>query len=212
MSTQQQSPALGTSPQPFLVKRREYRFPPGLPHNLLFYLFRLFRPGEPIPLFNYFAEKYGDATHYKLGFNHFVFLNHPDYIREVLVVQNDKFIKERTGRRMKILVGNGLITSEGKFHRTQRTLSQPAFHRQRIAHYAETMVEHALRTRESWRDGQSVELSAEMMHLTLGIVAKTLFDTDVAREVTEISANVNSIMALYDFLVVLPYAEGQPLS
>src|SRR5215813_11523671 len=70
------------------------------------------------------------------------------------------------------------------------------------------MVEHALRTRESWRDGQIVELSAEMMHLALGVVAKTLFDTDVAQEVAEISGNVNSIMALYDFLVMLPYAEG----
>ena len=190
------------------MKRRGYLFPPGLPHNLLFYLFRLFRPGEPIPLFTYLAERYGEAAHYKLGRQHVVFLNHPDYIREVLVVQNQNFIKERTGRRMKILVGDGLITSEGKFHRTQRALSQPAFHRQRIAHYGETMVDHALRLRESWREGQTLELSAEMMHLTLGIVAKTLFDTDVAREVTEISANVNSIMALYDFLVVLPYAEG----
>src|SRR2546430_17175405 len=99
MSRQQQGPTFGTSPRLFLIKRRKYVFPPGLPHNLLFYLFRLFRPGEPIPLFTYFAEKYGEATHYKLGLNHFVFLNHPDYIREVLVVQNQSFIKERTGRR-----------------------------------------------------------------------------------------------------------------
>jgi cytochrome P450 len=208
MSTQQQGPAMGTSSKPFLMTRRKYVFPPGLPHNLLFYVFRLFRPGEPIPLFTYLAEKYGEAAHYKLGHQHVVFLNHPDYIREVLVVQNQNFIKERTGRRMKILVGNGLITSEGKFHKTQRALSQPAFHRQRITHYGDTMVEHALRSRESWRDGQMVELSAEMMHLALGIVAKTLFDTDIAQEVAEISGNVNSIMALYDFLVVLPYAEG----
>jgi cytochrome P450 len=208
MSTQQQGPALGTSSKPFLMKGRKYVFPPGLPHNLLFYVFRLFRPGEPIPLFTYLAEKYGEAAHYKLGRQHVVFLNHPDYIREVLVVQNQNFIKERTGRRMKILVGNGLITSEGKFHKTQRALSQPAFHRQRIAHYGDTMVEHALRSRESWRHGQMVELSAEMMHLALSIVAKTLFDTDIAQEVAEISGNVNSIMALYDFLVVLPYAEG----
>jgi len=180
MSTQQQGPALGSSPRPFLMKRREYVFPPGLPHNLLFYLFRLFRPGEPIPLFTYLAEKYGEAAHYKLGRQHFVFLNHPDYIREVLVVRNQSFIKERTGRRMKILVGNGLITSEGKFHKTQRALSQPAFHRQRIAHYRETTVEHALRSRESWRDGQTVELSAAMMQLALGMVAKTRIDTDLA--------------------------------
>src|SRR5437762_3432848 len=124
MSTLQQTPHSEDPSQPFLVKQPEYVFPPGLPHNLIFYLFRHFRPGEPIPLFSYLAENYGEAAHYKLGRKHIVFLNHPDYIREVLVVQNQSFIKERTVRRMKLLVGQGLITSEGKFHKTQRALAQ----------------------------------------------------------------------------------------
>ena len=63
--------------------------------------------------FQHLAKTYGDIAHYKIGPHHIVFLNHPDYIREVLVVQNDNFIKERTVQRTKMLLGDGMITAEG---------------------------------------------------------------------------------------------------
>ena len=97
-----------------------YRFPPGFERNLLWFAFRKFRPANPIFLFQHLAETYGDIAHYKLGHHHIVFLNHPDYIREVLVVQNDNFIKERTVQRSKMLLGDGMITSEGAAHRGGR--------------------------------------------------------------------------------------------
>ena len=84
-----------------------YRFPPGFQRNLLWFAFRRFRPANPILLFQHLAQEYGDIAHYKIGWNHIVFLNHPDYIREVLVVQNDNFIKERTVQRTKMLLGAG---------------------------------------------------------------------------------------------------------
>src|SRR6202521_5522514 len=107
-----------------------YRYPPGFERNLLWFALRKLRPANPILLFQHLAEKYGDIAHYKIGWHHIVFLNHPDYIREVLVVQNDNFIKERTVQRTKMLLGEGMITSEGTQHRTQRQIAQPAFHRQ----------------------------------------------------------------------------------
>ena len=81
----------------------DYRFPPGLQRNLLWYALRKLRPANPIHLFQQLAESYGDIAHYKLGRHHIVFLNHPEYIREVLVVQNDNFIKERTVQRRHFL-------------------------------------------------------------------------------------------------------------
>ena len=85
----------------------QYRFPPGFQRNLLWFAFRKFRPANPILLFQYLTREYGDIAHYKIGWHHIVFLNHPDYIREVLVVQNDNFIKERTVQRTKMLLGQG---------------------------------------------------------------------------------------------------------
>ena len=95
------------------MRSSDYRFPPGLKHNLIWYAFRKFRPGDPIALFQYLGERFGDAVHYKIGPKHIVFLNDPALIREVLVVQNDNFTKERTVRRTKMLLGEGMITSEG---------------------------------------------------------------------------------------------------
>jgi cytochrome P450 len=201
------STATRISVPPSKPTRRSYVFPPGLKLNLLLYSFNRFRGGDPIRVFQYLFKTFGDAAHYKLGRRHVVFLNNPEYIREILVVQNSNFVKERTVQRMKMLVGNGLITSEDPFHRKQRMLAQPAFYRQRIATYAADIVGKAASFRERWKTGQQLDIAPEMMHLALDIIAKTLFDSDVATEVEEISREVNAIMGLYNFLVVVPMAE-----
>jgi cytochrome P450 len=189
------------------LRRPEYRFPPGFQRNLLWFALRRFRPANPIFLFQHLVDEYGDIAHYKIGWNHILFLNHPDYIREILVVQNDNFIKERTVQRTKMLLGEGMITAEGAKHRTQRQVAQPAFHRQRIPEYANTMVREAVSARDSWRDGQERNIAIDMMHLTLNIVASTLFATDLRGEVDELADSINRIMGLYNFLVLLPAAE-----
>src|SRR6476660_3847930 len=140
---------MGTAAQNNLRARAlgPYRFPAGLERNLLWLAFRKLRPANPILLFQHLADEYGDIAHYKIAWNHIVFLNHPDYVREVLVVQNDNFIKERTVQRSKMLLGEGMITAEGAEHRMQRQVAQPAFHRQRIPEYADIMVREAVRMR-----------------------------------------------------------------
>jgi cytochrome P450 len=189
------------------LKKAAYRFPPGMERNLLWFAFRKFRPGNPIFLFQHLADTYGDIAHYKLGHHHIVFLNHPEYIREVLVVQNDNFIKERTVQRSKMLLGSGMITSEGAEHRAQRQAAQPAFHRQRIGEYGAAMVEEAVRIRDSWRGGGERDIATDMIQLTLNVVARTLFATDLRDEVYELADAINRIMGLYNFLVMLPAAE-----
>jgi cytochrome P450 len=193
--------------RPDLRDSSGYRFPPGFQRNLLWFALRRFRPANPILLFQHLAEKYGDIAHYKIGWNHIVFLNHPDYIREVLVVQNDNFIKERTVQRTRMLLGEGMITAEGVEHRAQRQVAQPAFHRQRIQEYASAIVDEAARARDSWKSGEQRDISIDMMHLTLKIVARTLFAADLQNEVHELADAINRIMGLYNFLVMLPAAE-----
>ena len=185
----------------------KYRFPRGLERNLLWFALRKLRPANPILLFQHLADEYGDIAHYKIGWHHILFLNHPDYIREVLVVQNDNFIKERTVQRSKMLLGEGMITAEGAQHRMQRQVAQPAFHRQRIPEYASTMVREAVSMRDSWKAGEQRDISIDMMHLTLNVVAQTLFATDLRGEVDELADAINRIMGLYNFLVMLPAAE-----
>ena len=196
-------------PQSSKPQRRNYNYPSGLKRNLLFYFFNRFKPGDPIPFFEYLAQTYGPAAYYRIGLENILFLNDPELIKEILVNQHQNFTKERTQQRMKILVGEGLITSEGKYHLRQRRLAQPAFHRSRISAYATTMVERAVRMRKDWAaDGSTPrDIALDMMHLTLSIVGKTLFDSDIEAEVQEIADEVNAVMRLYNFLVALPQAE-----
>jgi cytochrome P450 len=191
---------------------RPYHYPPGLSHNLVFYFFSKFRPGDPITFFQHLADTYGDAAYYHIGPERVLFLNHPELIKDVLINRSASLHKERTQERMKILLGNGLITSEDPYHRKQRLVMQPAFHRQRIPEYGRHMVEKSLLWCDQWRDRMQrgdvhLDASAEMMALALSIVAKTLFDTEVSQAVRAINDEVNAVMKLYQFLVSLPRAE-----
>lgn len=192
-----------------IVARGKYRLPPGLRLNLPFYITRkFFNPGDPIKLFEHLQQTYGSMSHYRIAASDVFVVHEPEFIREILINQADKFIKERTQRRMKILLGNGLITSDGEFHKRQRRIVAPAFHRQRIQAYGAVMVDRALALREEWQPGREIGALAEMMRVALQIVARTLLNTDVTAEVRQINDEVNAIMDLYHFLVTLPRAEA----
>jgi cytochrome P450 len=184
-----------------------YRFPPGLKHNLIWYAFRQFRPTDPIRLFEYLAREFGKVAHYKLGPSHIVFLNDPELIRQVFVNQHDNFVKERTQRRTKMLLGEGMITAEGQKHWRDRRAAQPAFHRERLQTYAEQIVNETRAVAGSWTDGTTLDISQELMRLTLRIIARTLFSTDLRREAQELANAINEIMGIYNYLVGLPAIE-----
>jgi cytochrome P450 len=152
------------------------------------------------------ARKYGDVIHIKGGGLEIFILSNPEDIREILVVQHAHFHKgqgvEMTGR----MLGQGLLTSEGEFHKRQRRLIQPAFHRQYIASYARTMVEEATRMASSWRDGSIVDMAQEMMRLTLVIAGKTLFNVDVERDVSTVSRSMAVAMKAFIKVGLAPWA------
>ncbi|NOT48853.1 MAG: cytochrome P450, partial [Acidobacteria bacterium] len=130
----------------------------------------------------------------------------PDLIRDVLVVNAHQFKKGRALQRARQLLGNGLLTNEGESHLRQRRMIQPAFHRARIAEYARSMVEFADKMSNNWRDGDVLDIDKEMMHLTLQIVAKTLFDAVVDNEADKIGKSMSDLVALFNYLL-LPFSE-----
>ena len=141
---------------------------------------------DQLALYERISRDYGDFVPARFGLRRAVFVNHPDYIEQVLVTHSGKFIKSLALRRSRRLLGNGLLTSEGDFWRRQRRLAQPAFHRQRISAYAETMVDSTEQLLTEWRDQQTLDVHAEMMRLTLDIVCKTLFGTDIGPIAAEV--------------------------
>jgi cytochrome P450 len=183
--------------------------PPGLKHSLPFYSFKPWvKLGSPILLFEHLLKTYGNIAHYHFLGTPIVFINDPEYIREILVTQASSFVKERTVRRMKLLLGEGLITSDDPIHMRQRKIAAPAFHRQRIAAYGDQIVACALHQREAWQPNQHIDISAASMQLSLEIVARTLFNTEVTADIRSINDEVNTIMGLYNFIVAFPKIES----
>ena len=125
------------------------------------------------------TARYGDVAYFNVGKQGFAILNHPDYVRDVLVTRHRVFHKGLGLQRAKLLLGEGLLTSEDARHLRQRRLLQPAFHRERIAGYGSTMTAYAERASAQWGNGETRDLLQEMSRLTLAIAGKTLFDADV---------------------------------
>jgi cytochrome P450 len=187
----------------------EYNLPPGLKHSLPFYARKPWvKLGSPILLFEHLHRTYGNIAHYRFMGTPIIFVNDPDYIREILVTQAGAFVKERTVKRMKILLGEGLITSDEPFHLRQRRIAAPAFHRQRIAAYADQIVQSAVAAAERITPDKPFDIAAASMELSLEIVARTLFDTRVDADIRRINDEVNIIMDLYNFIVAFPKIES----
>jgi cytochrome P450 len=128
------------------------------------------------------VREYGDVVRLRLGNLTTYIMVNPEHIDYVLHSHADNFMKDKVTRWLMPLVGEGLLTSEGEFWRRQRRLAQPAFGREQIERYAAVMVEHTQRMLQNWRDGQVRDPHDDMAHLTLSIVAKTLFGAEMSSE------------------------------
>ena len=114
-------------------------------------------------------------------------------MREVLQVQPHNSVKSRALEFSRILLGEGLLTSEDPLHRGQRTLMQPAFHHRRVQNQAESMTHCAMQM-------------SEMMALTLAVVSKTLFDTEIGEATDVVERAMQAMMPLFN-RTFLPWGE-----
>jgi cytochrome P450 len=142
-------------------------------------------------------REYGDISYFRVAGREIFFVNDPEFIQEILVTHDRNFVKSRGLEMAKRVLGNGLLTSEGEFHRRQRRMVQPAFHAERVNRYAPVMVEYAQKTEQRWRHGAKIDAGAEMMRLTLNIAAKTLFDADVEGEAEEIGRALSASLQMF---------------
>jgi cytochrome P450 len=151
--------------------------------------------GDPLGVMRSYAREYGDIVRFRVMMQDRILLNHPDFIEQVLVVQQGKFHKSELTRRITgRMLGQGLLISEGDFWRRQRRLAQPAFHRARVNDYASTMAEIALDHISRWRDGEERNVSQDMMGLTLDIAVRTLFGTTLPGEAEQVGRAMTFLM------------------
>jgi cytochrome P450 len=124
------------------------------------------------------AREFGDVVAVRFGWKRAYLVSDPDLIERILVTDARNFTKHFGLRMNRLLLGNGLLTSEGDFWLRQRRLIQPAFLRERVAGYGPDMVALAQRMVSTWHDGEKRDVHADMTRLTLEIAAKTMFGVD----------------------------------
>ncbi|HTU18203.1 MAG TPA: cytochrome P450 [Gemmataceae bacterium] len=156
------------------------------------------------------AREYGDCTTLRFGLKRIFFVNHPELIEQVLHSRN--FTKHYALRMNRLLLGNGLLTSEGDFWLRQRRLIQPVFQRERILSYAPDMTAFTQQRISSWHDGDVRDMHAEMRQLTLAIAAKTLFGADVTGQSEAVGQALHDAMGTFSqrFFRVIRIPERWP--
>ena len=126
-------------------------------------------------------------------------INNPEDIKRVLLANHRNYTKGEGMDRVKILLGNGIMTSEGDFWRRQRRMMQPAFHRRVIDQFSALIREvndkFAARWAEKAARGEPVNLSDDTSELTLEIVLRSIFGTDLARLEKQLGANPFEVVA-----------------
>jgi cytochrome P450 len=190
---------------PLIVTRPGARYPDGPRFARRLISGDLFRQSAADFMLNT-ARRFGDLNHYT-GFGRHIFqFNHPELIEDLLLRDAGRHHRGLVMQRAKLVLGQGLLTSEAPLHLRQRRLAQPAFHRQRIAAYGQTIATYAAEMSTRWESGTVMDLHPEMLLLALRIVGKTLFDTNVETEVQQIAEAVDSFMGFLP-LAFLPFPE-----
>lgn len=134
-------------------------------------------------------DTYGEMATIHMGKRPFVLLYKPEYVRYLLTENQRNFKTLQSGGDLPEVLGEGLLTIEGEEHRQQRRLVQPAFHKKRVENYADDMVRYTLEMVETWRANQEIDIAHAMQTLTLRIVAKSLFNIELASQVTALGQN-----------------------
>lgn len=145
---------------------------------------------EPLTYLVQVRREYGDVVRLKAGPRIVHLVAHPDDILYVLGKNNRNYHKGSQYEKLELLLGKGLLTSEGDLWRRQRQMMNPYFHSKHLATFASMMVDTTLERLEQWEReyaaGESFDVSTEMMRLTLTIVGKALFSRDVSDEASEV--------------------------
>ena len=146
------------------------------------------------------VKRYGDLIQLRPG----IWLaSHPELVRQILIPNPQKWSKARGVEKTKRLMGEGLLGSHGELHRGRRRLLQPLFSVARLPFYAATIRDCALETRDKWRDGETINIAAEMSVLTLSMITRGVFGAGIEGRESEISRGLDVSMKSFN-LAMMP--------
>jgi cytochrome P450 len=178
--------------------------PPG--HWLLGHLKE--RRRDPLRLFSASQQLLGDVVRYRMGYIYVEQFSHPDQVRHVLVDAKDIYVKGTIWDKVKPLVGNGLVTAEGEDWKRQRRLAQPVFQHGRLEPICMIMTEVIADVLEGWnaphQGSKTIALFSEMRKLTLTVVIRALFGTELARQLPAVAGSFVTALEVINRRIISP--------
>lgn len=149
---------------------------------------------RPLETMTRIGQECGDIGRARIGPYHAFWVIHPELINEVLVKQSKAFRKWPFQIDIfRPIDGEGLVVSSGDFWLRQRRLVQPAFAKTRLTSYSEIIVQYAKRAVQRWKQEQEINVAEEITHLTLEIIAKSLFNLELKSELEELRLAVHEL-------------------
>ncbi len=136
---------------------------------------------DPLSFLQKHQKLYGDFFTFRVANRQLIFINHPDCIQRVLQDNHRNYKKSEAYRKLALLLGDGLFTSDGEYWRSQRRIIQPAFHRDQIKTYAEVMHEFSMKMIDRWKGEKEIGFTGEMTRVTLQIITKTMLNVDLEK-------------------------------
>lgn len=143
---------------------------------------------------------YGDLVSFRLATRQFYLFSHPKLIEQALIKQSDVFVKTYHPKKpigLALVLGQGLVTSQGDVWQRQRRLMQPIFQRSNITALLPQIATAGSNMLDRWQklgEGAEVELSAEMMQLTLEVITQTMFSTSVLDKIERIAPSLDTLL------------------
>ncbi len=154
---------------------------------------------DPLGFVTRVSAEFGGVVPFRLGPYPSLLLTDPDAIDEVLVAKSRDFRKSRAAGRVGVVVGNGLLLSEGATWRERRRIVQPAFHHDRVVAWGDTMVREAEAFVAGWNEGEDRDIHHDMTALTLTIVARTLLDSQIdERDIDRVGRSAATLTNHFD--------------
>ncbi|MFE8700650.1 cytochrome P450 [Cytobacillus sp. FJAT-54145] len=136
----------------------------------------------------------GEIISLKTGFKPSYIVNSPDFVKEILVAKDRFFVKGRTSKVLRRTIGDGLLTSEKEEHEIQKKHLQPLFYKESIHSYVQTIKEETQLLEAKLQENHTYSIQNEMMQLTLSIISKTMFATDLEESKQELAIAVSEII------------------
>ena len=153
------------------------------------------RQRDPLTELTNLARKYGDIVHMQLGRRHDYLINHPDHIKAILCAPQSEMARS-TPPGLKRLLGSGLLTSQGDYHRRHKRMLAPTFHKELVRQWSSIIIRNCVHLRDNWRDGQEIDIQHEMQRLTLAIVLQGLLSVDLEEQTDEIARAANTLIEM----------------